>query len=68
MADILGIQEKEELVSRKDYKEVPAELEDQVQHRGKWQNSCPFGVEQSKLLLCTVKDSSHPSWLVDTIY
>lgn len=67
MTDILGIQEKEELVSRKDYKEVPAELEDQVQQGGKWQNSCPFGVEQSKLL-CTVKDSSHPSWLVDTIY
>lgn len=45
MADILGIQEKEELVSRKDYKEVPAELEDQVQQGEKWQNSCPFGVE-----------------------
>lgn len=43
MAGILGIQYKEELVSRKDYKEVPAELEDQVQQRG--QNSCPFGVE-----------------------
>lgn len=43
MADVLSIQEKE-LVLRKDYQKVPAELEDQAKQRGKRQNSCPFVV------------------------
>lgn len=39
MAGVLRIQEKNQLVSRKDYKEVPTELEDHALQQGKWQPS-----------------------------